>query len=452
MRFKKVIGAVLLSALLLTGCGKGGPVVFVQSVAQLSGLGGIAPGDRFAGVVVSENVAEIQKDGDRTIDELLVREGDDVTEGQALFSYDTDELQLTLDKQSLELEQLKASIENYKAQIKDLEKTKKRVSVDKQLSYTIQIQSLQVDLKEAELNIKAKETEVERSKSILENATVTSPVNGRVQSVSESGTDNYGNPLPYITIQQSGAYRVKGTLGELQRGGILEGDRIRILSRTNPDQFWLGTVTLVDYENPSQGSNMDMYYGSNSDEMTSASKYPFYVELDSTEDLMLGQHVYLELDRPDGKTSGPSIGSAFICHDETDGTSYVWAENRGKLEKRTVTLGAYNEMMDTYEILTGLTAEDYIAFPDPERCREGVATTHEEIIEEEAESLPEGEEFVPEDGEFVAGEEEFSPEAEEFVMDDAEFISDDEVSHTENEDFVPKDAEFPTDEAEDEVS
>ena len=58
----------------------------------------------------------------------------------------------------------------------------------------------------------------------------------------------------------------------------------------------VGTVTLVDYENPSQGSEMDRYYGMASDEMTASSKYPFYVELDSTEGLILGQHVYLELE------------------------------------------------------------------------------------------------------------------------------------------------------------
>ena len=384
MRFRKII-SILLVSLLLAGCGGSGTAVFVQSVAELSALGGIAPGDRFAGIVVSENVAEIQKDGDRTIGELLVREGDDVTEGQELFSYDTDELQLTLDKQKLELEQLKATIENYKDQIADLEKTRKRVSENNKLQYTIQIQSLQVDLKEAELNIKAKETEVERSQSILENASVTSPVTGRIQSISENGTDNYGNPLAYITIQQSGAYRVKGTLGELQRGGIMEGDRIRILSRTDPDQFWLGTVSLVDYENPSQGNNMEMYYGVSSDEMTSSSKYPFYVELDSTEDLMLGQHVYMELDAPEAEVSGPSISSAFICYDENDGSTYVWAENHGKLEKRSVVLGEYNMMQDTYEILEGLTEEDYIAFPDAELCQEGVSTTHEEVAPAETE-------------------------------------------------------------------
>ena len=387
MKMKNWLALALLLCLAvsLTACGSDESAVYVQSVASLANLGGIAPGDRFAGIVVSENVTEIQKDSDKTIEELLVKAGDDVTEGQELFSYDTEELQLNLDKQKLELEQLNATIENYNDQIADLEKDRNRVGTADKLQYTIQIQSLQVDLKEAELNVKAKETEVQQSETLLENATVVSPVNGRVQSISESGTDNYGNPVAYITIQQAGSYRIKGTLGELQRGGIMEGSRMKIASRTDEDTFWSGTVTLVDYENPTQGNDNNYYYVSSSDEMTSSSKYPFYVELDSTEGLILGQHVYMELETEEGETSGVSISSAFFCFEE-DGSAYVWAEHRGKLEKRTVTLGEYNAMLDTYEVVEGLTEEDYIAFPDAELCVDGAPTTHDTAAVEDAES------------------------------------------------------------------
>ena len=385
MKCKKCMSILLIAALLLTlvACGNKGAAVYVQSVADLMGMGGIAPGDRFAGLVVSENVAQIQKDGDKTVAELLVREGDDVQEGDVLFSYDMDELQLTLDKQRLEKEQLVAAIENYQQQIKELEAQRNRVSQAKQLEYTIQIQSTQVDLKEAELNLKTKEAEIAHSQSILENVEVKAPVTGRVQSISENGTDNYGNPVAYITIQQSGAYRVKGMLGELQRGGLMEGSRMKIVSRTDENQVWLGTVTLVDYENPSQGSQYDMYYGMSADEMTAASKYPFYVELEDTNGLILGQHVYLELYAEEGESTGISISSAFICYEE-DGSAYVWAENRNKLEKRTVTLGEYNFMNDTQEVLEGLTEADFVAFPDLELCQVGAPTTHDFAAEEAA--------------------------------------------------------------------
>ena len=385
MNGKKWMMIVLAVAMLLSlcACGDSGTAVFVQSVAELANLGGIAPNDRFGGIVVSENVAEVNRDSDKTIKELLVKAGDDVKKDQILFSYDTEQLQLALDKQRLEQEQLEASIENYERQISDLEKQRKKVKESAQLQYTIQIQSLQVDLKEAELNLQAKEREVAKSEDVLSNADVKSPVDGRVQVINEGGTDNQGRPAAYITIQQSGAYRIKGILGELQRGGIMEGSRMRIISRTDESLFWLGTVTLVDYENPTQENQNNMYYGTGGDEMTTSSKYPFYIELDNTEGLILGQHVYLMVEKEEGEVEGIPLSMAFLCYDD-DGTPYVWAEgNRGKLEKRVVTLGAPNDMMGTVSIIDGLTETDYIAFPDGELCQEGAPTTHEVVTSED---------------------------------------------------------------------
>ena len=101
---KKWTVAVLVLAMMLTlaACGEVENAVFVQPVADLANMGGIAPGDKFPGMVVSENITEIQKDGQMVVEELLVKEGDDVTAGQELFRYDTQQLQLSLDKQRLE--------------------------------------------------------------------------------------------------------------------------------------------------------------------------------------------------------------------------------------------------------------------------------------------------------------------------------------------------------------
>lgn len=380
MKMKRWLCGALTVCMLLgfAGCADEGAAVYVQPVSEVAAGGSIALGDKFPGMIVSENVTEIQRDMDKTVAELKVKAGDDVTEGQELFSYDSDELQLTLDKQKLELEQLEATVENYKDQIATLEKEKKSASQSAQLQYTVEIQTAQLNQKEAEINIATKQTEIEQTEKLLENITVVSPVSGRVQAINENGTDSYGNSQAYITIQQAGSYRVKGTLGELQRGGILEGTRMKIISRTDETQFWTGTVTLVDYENATQGSSSDMYYGVASDSMTSSSKYPFYVELDSADGLILGQHVYLEVDSGSAVSTGLQLPSYFVCSEE-DGDTYVWAENKSKLEKRAVTLGSYDEMMDTYEIVSGLTQEDYIAFPDEEMCHVGAPTTHEDV-------------------------------------------------------------------------
>ena len=378
---KRKLAAALVCALCLTlsACGGSGTAVYVQSVERLAAMGGIAPGNRFLGLVVSEHTAEVTRDADKTIQELLVKEGDDVKEGQPLFRYDTEELQLNLDKKNLELEQLKSSIESCKEKIKSLERERSGLSGTAKLQYTVEIQSAQVDQKEAELKLKTKEDEVKKAQELLDNSTVTSPITGRVQKINENDTTaSDGKPAAYITIQQSGAYRVKGVLGELQRGSLKEGDRVKLVPRTEENAAWTGTVTLVDYENPTQGSDTDRYSGMSSDEMTSASRYPFYVELDSTDGLMLGQHLYIELDTG---TDAPGVGisGTFLCYNE-DGSAYVWAEKGGKLEKRAVTLGDYDPMTDVQKITEGLSLEDYIAYPDPELCRSGAPTTHDQPV------------------------------------------------------------------------
>ena len=394
MNMKKwVAGAAALCLMLgLTACDSA-PKVYVQSVSKLMSYEGIAPGDRFGGMVVSEFVAEIQKDSDKGVAELMVQEGDDVKEGDPLFSYDTEELQLALDKQKLELEQMKASIENYKTQIEKLEKEINRVSGNTKLQYSIQIQSTQVELKETEIKIKGKEAEVKKSQDILEHSTVTAPVTGRVQAINESGTGPDGETAPYITIQKTGAYRIKGILGELQLGSITEGSRIQITSRTDPEAKWYGTVSLVDLENPIRDDNggMMMMGPGGGEEMAAASRYPFYVKLDTTEGLLMGQHVYLQLDAGEGELFEVAVDGAFLNREE-DGSAWVWAESsHGKLEKRPVELGGYNEMMDLYEITGGITGEDYIAFPDAS-CQEGAKTSHEPV-----EQLPGEEGENPED-------------------------------------------------------
>lgn len=372
-------GAAVCLAASLAGCGSDKTAVYVQQVSVLSG---ISSTDKFSAMVVSENITEIKKDSDKDVSELLVKEGQDVKEGDPLFTYDTDQLQLAADKLDLEREQLNSSMSDYDTQIGDLERDRDKASADRKLQYTIQIQSLQVSKKEAELNMKTKVAELEKAKKLLDNATITSPVTGRIQSVNENGTDSQGNPAAYITIQQAGAYRVKGIIGELQQNALRQGDKVLMTSRVDSSKTWTGTVSQIDYENPVKNDN-NGYMSSSSDSVNQSSKYYFYVELDSMDGLIMGQHLYLQRDSGDGTVSGVPVQSAYICF-EDDGSAYVWAEgSHGKLEKRTVTLGEYNEETDLYDVTGGLSETDYIAFPDAELCKPGVAVSHTPVVSEE---------------------------------------------------------------------
>ncbi len=377
MNFKKfaAFGAALCLSVSLSACGSDETAVYVQQVSVLSG---ISSQDHFSGMVVSDNITEIKKDSDKSVSKLHVKEGQDVKEGDPLFTYDTDQLQLSADKLDLEREQLNSSMSDYDTQIGQLERDRDKAAADRKLQYTIQIQSLEVSKKEAELNMKTKTVELQKAKDLLKNATVTAPVTGRVQAINENGTDSQGNAAAYITIQQSGSYRVKGIIGEFQQSALRVGDRVKLTSRVDSSKTWGGTVSQIDYENPVKSNGNS--YGMSTDSVNAASKYYFYITLDNIDGLIMGQHLYVERDTGTSGGSGVPVSSAYICFND-DGSSYVWAENsHGKLEKRAVTLGDYSEETDFYDVTSGLAETDYIAFPDTDICKNGVPTSHTPVI------------------------------------------------------------------------
>ena len=370
-----VLAAVFVFGCVLSGCGSGdsGETAAVQSVAMITGAGSVGVYDRYAGLVVSQQTVEIKRDESKVVAEIYVEEGQNVNVGDKLFAYDTEDLQYSLDKATLELEQLKNSIENYKTQIAQLEKEKKNASASQQLSYTVEIQDAQANLREAEYNLQLKQAEVERMQAAVGDPSVTAEVSGVVQSLNPDGgmDPNTGEQLPFMTIVETGTYRVKGTINEMAAGALSVGTGVIIRSRIDSTQTWTGTVEIVDWENPVSSGN-NYYYDSGNDEMTQSSKYPFYVTMDSTDGLMLGQHVYIEPDFGQENAAGDALMLSSWYISDADSNPWVWAANgRDKLEKRKVELGVYDAELDQYEILSGLTVDDYIAYPD-ETLREGM--------------------------------------------------------------------------------
>jgi HlyD family secretion protein len=371
------LAGAMAAGLLLSGCSGSGTTVSVQSVGLITGTASAGAYDRYAGVVESGDTIEIQKNENMTVKEVKVKTGDTVKTGQVLFVYDTESMNVELEKQQLELEQLKNTITTKNDQITALQKEKQSAGSSEQLDYTIQIQELQVDVKEAEYNVTAKGKEIERTKAVLENAEVTATVDGTVQSINTDGsTSDDGTAKPFMTITQSGDYRIKGNINEQNKGSLSQGQAVIIRSRTDESVTWSGTVDTIDWDHPVSGDNSGVVINSSdsSDTMTSSSKYPFYIKLSDDDGLMLGQHVYIEPDYGQDSQQAFSLSANFIV--DPDGDAYVWAAGSGdKLEKRSVKLGEYDEALDSYQILDGLSAKDYIADPS-EDCKEGAPVSY----------------------------------------------------------------------------
>ena len=145
------------------------------------------------------------------------------------------------------------------------------------------------------------------------------------------------------------------------------------------------------------------------DAMSTSTSYPFYITLDSTEGLLLGQHVYIQISAAavgDDLLRIPEHYVMDVLMDEetwtTTGT--VWGVNpeTGKLTKVTLTLGEYDPTYGTYVILEGITAESYLADPTDPGVKEGAAVYQRSELEymgqtEPTESQPPEGETAPSD-------------------------------------------------------
>ena len=421
-KFLKVSAAVLSAVMILSAAGCGAAdaePVSVQSVAMITGTGSVGLNDRYAGVVVSGSTEEIQRDDTMTVEEIYVEVGQDVSAGDVLFKYDNDALLLSLEQSKLELEGMKNSVEANKKQIAELEK--ERAGASDKLPYSIEISSIQADIMETEYNIGTKEKEIARLEAMSVDTEVKASLTGHVTAINrDGGYDNYGNPLPFMTIVETGNLRIKGTINELNRGDLTPGMSVIIRSRTDSAVTWSGVVDYIDWDNQIQ-SNNNYYYDGMGDEMTSSSKYPFYVVLDNYDDLIMGQHVYIEPGDANAQTgTGLCLPAYFINDVETD--PWVWAANgKDKLEKRKVTLGEYDPSMDTYVIESGITPDDYIAFPDETLTAGAPVVKYDDSMFASDDYYGGEEDFYGDEGQFDGGEENFYGE------DDAVFEAEPEI-------------------------
>ena len=375
MDMKKTVIALGAALMLgLTGCGRQAQIN-VEQAGMLTTAA--TSSDKFAGVVVSENVVEIDRDAEKQIEELYVSVGDEVRINEKLFEYDTDTLSLTVDKQELELDKLEQQIKDLTTQKKNLENQIKKEK-DKSVKATLELQlrSVSADLTQATYDKNALQTEIKYNKSMLTNAAVRSPIKGTIRSINESGS-------PYITIQQAGSYQVKGVLNELSlNAGIMEGVGVTILSRTDPTVFWTGVVSLVDYNSADSNEYDEMYGGGYDTGMSTSTSYPFYISLDNTNGLLLGQHVYIQISAAALSDELLRIPEGYIMDVTMDEetwltTGTVWGVDMETLElvKTTVTLGEYDPTYGTYVILDGITAESYLADPAADGVKEGASVT-----------------------------------------------------------------------------
>ena len=378
-----IIAAVLAGFLFFRRGSDSTGTAYVDTVANITGRSselGIA--NRFAGVVESQETWSVNKNSDVEVEEIYVHTGQVVEEGEVLFKYDISKFEEELEEAEIELERMQNDYTSTQETLEQLQKEKQKASSSEQGNYTIQIKEQELALKDKELDIKLKQAEYDKLQNNIETAEVTSGISGVVKSINDgSSNTEEGEESGFITVMKVGDYRVKGTVSEQNIGEVVPNAKVIVYSRVNDDS-WKGAIKSIDTENPESTTNNFFSSGSSN----KGSRYPFYVELDSSDGLILGQHVYIQIEQEDTNKDIKGIWVEEYLVDQSDPEHpFVWKDVNGRLRKQNVTLGDYKEEIGQIQILDGLALTDSVAIPE-ESLREGMHTAPmDEKPEEETE-------------------------------------------------------------------
>ena len=224
------------------------------------------------------------------------------------------------------------------------------------------IRDLEFQVKMAEADYKIKQTEVESGE-------VRATIDGEVVSLL-SEEEAKMTMQPVLKVSGGGGYYIEGSVSELERDNLVIGQEVTV-NDWNNGMVYTGTIQSIGDAPSADGSWNGM--GN-----PNASYYPFTVFVDGSADLQPGYYASVMFTSATAQ-NGIYLENPFLRTEQ--GKSYVYVRGEdGNLEKRYVTTG--KSLWGSYtEILSGITAEDFIAFPYGKNLKEGAPTKESDLSE-----------------------------------------------------------------------
>ena len=223
------------------------------------------------------------------------------------------------------------------------------------------------EIKDLQFQIKMAEAEYAIKKTEMETGEVRAQIDGTVVSLlSEEEAKLTMQPL--MKLSGGGGFYMEGSVSELEKEKLQIGQEVTV-NDWNTGMQYTGTIQSVGDFPAADG-----YWNGMGN--PNASYYPFTVFIDGSADLQEGAYVNVMYSTATTE-QGIYLENPFLRTEQ--GKSYVYVRGGdGKLEKRFVTTG--KSLWGSYtEVLDGLTAEDYIAFPYGKTVAEGADTVESDL-------------------------------------------------------------------------
>ena len=235
------------------------------------------------------------------------------------------------------------------------------------------IEEKERDIKECSLEIREIELSVKQKQRIVDGKVIKSTLDGTVVSIGTAEGESDDEYFAKVT-NETGLY-VKGNMNELALEKIHVGDTISGMMSDTGVTFTAVIKEISDYPDADGGS---MGFGT---ENTNASYYPFYAEIEDSQDVNEGE-AEIQLSAAMSSDADGIYLEKYFVRTESDGRPYVYIEDgSGKLKKQYVETG---KLVYSYaiEIVSGLEPTDKIAFPYGKKVKEGAETKEVDILQD----------------------------------------------------------------------
>ena len=219
------------------------------------------------------------------------------------------------------------------------------------------------EISDLDLQIKIAEVDYRQKQQEMTNGQVVATVDGVVKTVN-TPEDAKTNGEPVVTVSGGGGYYVKGTVSELEMENLQPGQTVSVVSMESNNTYEASVVSISNYP----VTNNNGWSNGN----PNVSYYPLVVFIDESATLRESEYVSIQYTATSGGGEGLYLENQFLRME--NGKTYVYVQSEdGTLEKRYLTTGMAMDSSYT-QILSGLSREDYIAFPYGSNLKEGAAT------------------------------------------------------------------------------
>ncbi len=241
------------------------------------------------------------------------------------------------------------------------------------------IREQELAISETELQIREQDIKIRQYERTMEGQVVKATMDGVVKT---AGTvEGGGSDDGFIVITGSQGMYVRMSVNELKRDSIQIGDSVYGTSYENNATFEGVVTEISEYPSEDEDSGYSWYFGSDSDN-TNASFYPVTAYIEEAGDLEEG-YASVTIESTSDTEGGTIYLENYFVRTDSSGKAYVYKQGAdGLLVKQYVKTGG-SLWGSGIEIKSGLSSDDYIAFPYGSNVTEGAKTVQVDSIEDE---------------------------------------------------------------------